>query len=110
MEISKDKKYTSNGRPVRIIATDAKGDFPIIGLVSHPLGAEDPISFTADGKFNTLGSDPRDLVEVKETVTRYFTIDQDHLGGWQTFNEAETQRESGETIVKVVFTPGEDQQ
>lgn len=117
MEISKDKKYVSNGRPVRIIATDAKGNFPIIGLVTHPDATESTISFTADGKFSTLGPDPRDLVEVKESVTRYLIVNKDNLYnyshinpyGYSSFEDAKRCKRPGETIVKVVFTYGEDQ-
>ena len=53
------KKYrvvTRDGREVKIICTDAKGIFPVIGLVMDNPGSENssesPYSFRENGKYN----------------------------------------------------------
>ena len=53
------KKYrvvTRDGRDVKIICTDAKGIFPVIGLVMDNPGSENssesPYSFRENGKYN----------------------------------------------------------
>ena len=51
------KVVTRDGKQVRIICTDAEGNYPIIGLISHE-GGERPESFTKNGKYiNNNGSD-----------------------------------------------------
>jgi hypothetical protein len=69
-----DKKYTSNGKPVRLLCVDAPGVFPIIGVTEG--GAE---FWTREGKYlPTDGSSPYDLVEVKPkiVVERWINITQ----------------------------------
>lgn len=51
---------TKEGAPARIICTDAKGDLPIIALVSNK-GVEYPEKYTLDGKFYTKGESVYDL-------------------------------------------------
>lgn len=62
--ISMDKKYkTRDGRDVRILCTDAPGDYPVVGLINNVLVH----SWTSNGAFNrdpSLG--PSDLIEVNE--------------------------------------------
>jgi hypothetical protein len=66
--IEMDKKYrTRDGFPVRILATDVKGAYPIAGLVD--LGDEEYVrKWTAEGRndarYNVRTS--FDLVEVEE--------------------------------------------
>ena len=56
--INVNKSYmTRDGFPVRIIATDAKGRFPIVGLVDME-NAEYPRQWTHEGK-----ADIRDYVK-----------------------------------------------
>lgn len=68
--IEMDKKYrTRDGFPVRILATDVKGAYPIAGLVD--LGDEEYVrKWTAEGRndarYNVRTS--FDLVEVEEGV------------------------------------------
>ena len=51
------KVVTRDGRPVKIIYTEAEGNYPIIGLISLE-GGERPESFTENGKYiNKNGSD-----------------------------------------------------
>ena len=52
----KRRVVTRDGREVKIICTDAKGIFPVIGLVMDNPGSEcsseSPYSFRANGKYN----------------------------------------------------------
>lgn len=45
---------TRNGKPVRILCTDAKGDYPVVGLVYCTDGdeRESPESFTENGSYD----------------------------------------------------------
>ena len=68
MTIDKNKHYkTRDGFPVRILATDVKGAYPVAGLVT--LGDEEYVRrWTAEGK-NDARYNVRtnyDLVEVEE--------------------------------------------
>lgn len=62
------KLITRDGRAVKIICTDAKGNFPVIGLVPDDMNdasSESPISFTTNGKYwnnqNGRADSPLDL-------------------------------------------------
>ena len=56
------KVVTRDGRPVRIICTDARGEYPIIALVEDHEGAKDKaLSSTKDGKFFSETDDVTDL-------------------------------------------------
>ena len=57
------KVVNKNGYNVRIICTDAKGDFPVIGLVSGPDSSyETPYCFTETGKFTK--DDPENIYDL----------------------------------------------
>ena len=63
MDIDINKKYRArNGREVRIICTDAKGLFPIVGLMDIQ-GAEQPIRYLVNGRHDCRSnvSTPLDL-------------------------------------------------
>ena len=48
------KVVTRDGRAVKIICTDAKGNFPVIGLIADDVNdasSESPISFTTNGSY-----------------------------------------------------------
>ena len=56
------KVVTRDGRPVRIICTDRKGDTPIIALVNDANdGQEYGYAFYSDGKFFRDGNEESDL-------------------------------------------------
>ena len=56
------KVVTRDGRPVRILCTDRKGDTPIIALVNDANdGQEYGYAFYSDGKFFRDGADELDL-------------------------------------------------
>ena len=51
---NKNRVVTRDGREVKIICTDAKGSFPVIGLVPDDVNdasSESPISFTTNGSY-----------------------------------------------------------
>lgn len=64
---------TRDGRPARIICTDAKkGDYPIIALVTERESEnEEPWTFTAEGKFNGCLQDAMDLVNAPQRHVRW---------------------------------------
>lgn len=117
MTISKDKHYkTKDGRAVRILATDVKDKrFPVAAAVTQEDGEETHEYYTSSGQFFTERKDTRlDLVEVKPQVTRYYIVRA--WGGFSSFAEADQARKeddisygSSGSVMKVTFTPGEDQ-
>ena len=73
--ISMDKQYTTrDGRPVRVLCVDAKGDFPVVAVVDNE-GSQEPEMFTQDG-FYYSGKDQSsyDLIEVKPKRTVEFWL------------------------------------
>ena len=51
------KVVTREGKPVRIICTDARGEYPVIALIEHYQETLDvTFSFTKDGKWCTDGT------------------------------------------------------
>ena len=48
------KVVTRDGKPVRILCTDAKGDYPIVGLIHYTYGDERevPESYTENGSYD----------------------------------------------------------
>lgn len=64
--ISLDKTYrTKDGQHVRILCTDAKGDFPVVGLLRLRDGTDDTNKWTIEGSFYRWGNPSElDLVEV----------------------------------------------
>jgi len=61
MTISMDKKYTSNGKPVRILCTDGGGTQPVVTIIDTAIE-----TFTSSGQFCNNGVHIYDLVEVWE--------------------------------------------
>lgn len=59
-----NKKYTSDGQPVRILCTDLKGFYPIAAAILQKDGAEYLTQFTSDGKWYTDTESVNDLKEV----------------------------------------------
>ena len=58
------KVVTRDGKPVRILCTDAKGDYPIVGLIHYTYGDERevPESYTENGSYDiTNEENQRDL-------------------------------------------------
>ena len=64
LDLSKPLK-TKDGRPVRIISREAKGTYPVIGLIMFD-GEEVPKSYTEDGAYSAHGTGSFDLENVPE--------------------------------------------
>jgi hypothetical protein len=61
------KKYmTSDGRPVRLLATNLKGPYPVVGAITEKDGTEYPQAWTGSGEWHGVGSDRDCLVPVPE--------------------------------------------
>ena len=64
---------TRDGHPVRILATDLRSEYPVTGIISHP-GYDEVETWTLDGAFVSSDEHPDDLVNVPETVKRYYPV------------------------------------
>jgi hypothetical protein len=53
---------TRDGRRVRILCADAKGDFPIIGAVEERDGTERSVNWMRDGRYLCSGPSTSDLL------------------------------------------------
>lgn len=78
------KIVTRDGKNVRIICTDAKGNFPIIALVETHNGTETVLRLKENGHFHNSTEDSRDLFFATEKQERWINIYKDeedyHLG------------------------------
>ena len=68
------KVVTRDGRNVRIICTDAKGNFPIIALVETHNDTEVALRLSEDGYFYSNDEDSRDLFFATEKQERWVNI------------------------------------
>ena len=83
---------TRDGRKVRVICTDKKGDYPIVALVEYYNGThESTHSFKKDGRFYANGDNDRDLFFAPEKHEGWATIYGKFLAGeiFSTKEEAE---------------------
>lgn len=62
------KVVTRDGRPVRIICTDAKGDYPVLGLALDDDGWERPVICDANGCECTFEEDDLFLSDEQSTT------------------------------------------
>lgn len=104
---------TRAGVPARVIATNAKGDQPIIALVEEQ-GEEIPRSFTTDGFFfPTRKESSTDLVNVpppKKTIKVWVNIYDGGISPHQTQEIAElraTDRRLACKEITIEYTEGE---
>ena len=65
---------TKDGRSVRIICTDAKGNFPIIALVEIHNGAETVIRLKENGRFYNDTENSSDLFFVQEKKSGWINL------------------------------------
>lgn len=66
---------TRDGRPVRLICTNKKGDFPLVGLVLKNNGDEEVITFSNNGLYYENGPECiSDLVNVPERKERWLNV------------------------------------
>lgn len=69
------KVVTRDGRDVRIVCTDKKGDYPIVALVEYYDGTqESDYSFKKDGRFYGNGDSNKDLFFAPEKHEGYMNI------------------------------------
>ena len=68
------KVVTRDGRSVRIICTDAKGDFPIVALVGIYNGAENVFRLEENGHFYYDAEDSRDLFFAPEKKSAWINL------------------------------------
>lgn len=68
------KVITRNGKNVRIICINAKGNFPIIALVETHNGTETVLRLKENGHFCNDTEDPRDLFFAIEKQERWVNI------------------------------------
>ena len=67
------KVVTRYGRPVRIICTDAKGNYPVIGLVLSK-EVEDPNSYTENGVYLNDNESSSDLFFAPEKKEGWVSV------------------------------------
>jgi hypothetical protein len=98
-----DAGLTSHGYPYRVIETGAKGDFPVVALISYVDDMERPIAFTASGEgpmVNIYGLGPGfkllppEPVKIKRTMwINVYPPNTGPRGGcWSTFEDAKRYR------------------
>lgn len=68
------KVITRDGNSVRILCTDAKGNFPIVALVKTYNGSENVIRLRENGHFYNDADDSRDLFFVSEKKEGWINI------------------------------------
>ena len=68
------KVVTRDGRSVRIICTDAKGDFPVVALVEIYNGAENVFRLEENGHFYYDIEDSRDLFFAPEKKSAWINL------------------------------------
>ena len=68
------KIVTRDGRNVRIICINAKGNFPIIALVETHNNTEVALRLKEDGHFYNDTEDPRDLFFATEKQERWINL------------------------------------
>lgn len=90
------KVVTRDGRKVRVVCTDKKGDYPIVALVEYCDGTHEcAYSFKKDGRFYDNGSADKDLFFVSEKHEGWATIYGKFLTG-----EIFSTKEEAEELVK----------
>lgn len=74
------KVVTRDGNPVRILCTDAKGDYPVVVLVSYNDERESPESYTENGLYDIADEGSKDLFFVPEKKVIYGNLYSTQLG------------------------------
>ena len=93
------KVVTRDGRNVRIICTDAKGNFPIIALVETHNGTETVLRLKEDGHFYNDTKDSRDLFFATEKqegwINVYLDAENDSYVGTRIYKSKEDAENDG---------------
>jgi len=71
------KKYrTRDGRPVRVLCVDLKGEQPVVALIMCADGDESVLVFDADGKYLHKSREPANLDLIEISPYEDFKIDE----------------------------------
>ena len=93
------KVVTRDGRNVRIICTDAKGNFPIIALVETHNDTEVAIRLSEDGHFYNYAEDSSDLFFATEKqegwINVYLDAENDSYVGTRIYKSKEDAENDG---------------
>lgn len=69
------KVVTRDGRPARVICTDAKGDYPVVGLIlTNDENLECVETYNKDGKYLERQTDERDLFFATEKKCGWINV------------------------------------
>ena len=89
------KVVTREGKPVRILCTDAKGDYPIVVLVKNDYNSNEvSLSYTKDGKFCKDSSSIEDLFFASEKYERWVNLYKDNNGIYASMDTFKTKKEA----------------
>ena len=93
------KVVTRDGRNVRSICTNAKGNFPIIALVETYNGTEVALRLSEDGHFYNEAEDSRDLFFATEKqegwINVYLDAENDSYVGTRIYKSKEDAENDG---------------
>ena len=99
---------TEDGHCVRLFCLDAKGEYPLIGIIDHE-DYESPINWTIDGKF-VKGSVHHEFdlklksTKIKGWVNVYDIGNRRVLGAiWESKERAEGALDGGEEYVRTMY-------
>ena len=100
------KVITREGRPVRILCTDAVGEYPIVALVKNE-NKEFANNFTKDGRLYKDSKDDRDLFFAPERKEGYINLFKQTNGlntgfVFNTKEEAEKNRRGYPSCIKTI--------
>lgn len=109
---------TRDGHPVRILEIGLRSEYPVVGIISRP-GYDEVETWTLDGAFVSSDEHPDDLVNVPETVKRYYPVSRNAptLQVWEYdqntceaigFESLQDCRDSGYhgPVIEIVFVDG----
>lgn len=113
---------TRDGLPARILATDLRSEYPVVGIISHP-DYDEVETWTLDGTFVSSDDDdehPDDLVNVPVEVRRYFpttkgryslqvweyTVGSCEALGFESLQDCRDQGYHG-PVIEIVFVDGQ---
>ena len=90
---------TRDGRKVRVVCTDKKGDYPIVALVEYYDGTnESDYSFKKDGRFYGNGDSNKDLFFAPEKhegwINIYLNANRNYEGSCRIYKSKESAEEA----------------
>lgn len=97
---------TRDGRPVRILCTDAKNDYyPVIGIALDDQGLEVPRSWSLSGETYLREIRDTDLINAPETRTVWVVVKMDAMGGRMatTFLNKDSARDYAQHTSRVIW-------